>query len=151
MAKYIALLLLAFAGCNNTPEPTSSFSQPKNIILADPMNFDPTQWPMGEYTVQSVTLKGNILTLRVSCSSESPEDFELVAWNYWLESNPVQAHALLSFKPDTTTTDSVVRVLTFDLTPLRNAYSAVYRSQAGVISFHLRYLEPSKVVLRYEF
>ena len=151
MIKYIALLLVVLAGCNNSSDSTDNFSQPKNIVLANPVKFDSTQWSMGEYNLQSATLKGDILTLNVSCSGNSPKDFELVAWNYWLETDPVQAYALLSFKPDTINTGSVVRVLTFDLTPLKKAYNASYRSQSGVIIFRLRYLEPSRVELRYEF
>ncbi len=149
MAKYIVLLSALFAGCNNSSESISIVSQSKNIVMAS--NFDSTQWTRGEYNLQSATLKGDTLNLTVSCSGNSPKDFELVAWNYWMETSPVMADALLSFKPDTNNIGSVVRNLSFNLTPLRKAYSDSYRRQSGVIRFRLRYLEPARIELRYEF
>jgi hypothetical protein len=119
--------------------------------MADPAHFDSTQWVRGEYDIQAATITGDVLNLTVSCSGTSSKDFELVAWNYWMESSPVKADALLSFKPDTATPGSATRTPSFDLTPLKKAYSDSYRRQSGVVILRLKYLEPPRVSLRYEF
>jgi len=151
MTKYVALLFVAFVGCNNNPERILGSAPPIDIVLADPTSFDSAQWPAGQYILQSAALEGDILSLRVRCSTQSPADFQLVAWNYWLESNPVQVYAFLSFQPDTVNAGAAEVTVAFNLAPLKEAYRAAYQTQSGVIRFHVRYLEPSRAELRYEF
>ncbi len=141
---------LALVGCSYSPEPIGITTH-NEIVLANPTDFDSTQWPMGEYTLQSATLTGDILNLAVQCPGQSPSNFQLVAWSYWAESDPVQACALLSFNPDTVYSGSNVVTVAFNMAPMKNAWRMAYRRHSGVIRVLVRYLEQPRADLRYEF
>ncbi len=91
------MLGLFFIGCQNqslekspSEPPIKKVSQQAEpIILANPQKFDRTDWPQGQYTVKSIDLTGDILTIQVSYKGCRKHDFNLVAWNYFMESNPV--------------------------------------------------------------
>jgi hypothetical protein len=142
----------AFDSFGVLPPRTASFAitppLPRPIVME---RSDPSRWPVGNYTLHTAALDGDTLMLKVSCRAARDVTFNLVAWNWFMESNPVQAYALLSFQPDTTITENVFHTAFFDLTPLKEAYWHTYGFGAGTIILGIRYLEPARARLWYRF
>jgi hypothetical protein len=95
-----------------------------SVILADLGEFNREAWANDPYSFQVARIEGDMLQLTVSYSGGCAEhQFNLVAWNYFLESNPVQAHVLLAHNGNDDACDAIIaRDLRFDLSPLKEAY-----------------------------
>ena len=103
-------------------------NQPDSIIMTDPFNFDRRDWPDGNYYVREASIVNDILKVRVELVQATENDPDLVCWNYWLESEPVQAHVLLAYEEQNGAKEVVSeRELLFDLVPMKEAYQRSYR------------------------
>ena len=149
--KYLWILLIVFIECNDSAGVNSISSSSKKIILIDPIQYDSLKWSRGEFSIQSSKFEGDILLLNVECSGNIPKQFELIAYNYFLESDPVQADAILSFIPDTLNPGHSSHELSFDLRPLKNKHNELYGNISSTIILHIRISKSSKVDLRYVF
>lgn len=100
-------------------------------------------WPRDPAALRSVSLDGSLLRLEVEYSGGCREHlFDLVAWNGWLESYPVQVGVLLAHDDRGDACEALVtRQLTFDLGPLRRAYEQAYGRGSETIV--MRLIEPS--------
>ncbi len=147
----LVLFGVAVAGCDMLPwlPSGSSDAGTEAIIMADPADFDREDWPDGFYDVEEAEITGDILRLQVTYSGCREHDFDLVAWNYFMESHPVQAYALLAH--DREPCDMVLSAeLRFDLTPLKDEYQRQYGT-SGVIDLSLRDRGETYTTLRYAF
>lgn len=134
MKQLIVISLIALLSCSDLGLPPVT-QQSGAIILATPRDFDCEKWPVGNYSIQSSSLEGDLLKLSITCFGSLPRHFELIAWNYWLESNPVQVYAVLSFRSENPTAGSTKYDLTFDLSPMKEQWRHCYGQQTGTIAF----------------
>lgn len=149
----IILLVLVLGGCDLVADNSSAGLEqidPHEIVLADPADFAPEDWPSGTYTVTKAEIEGDVLHLRVTYGGCGDHDFELVAWNYFMESHPVQVHALLAHEREACEA-LFEKDLEFDLTPLKRAYQDSY-GMSGTIILSVR--DPGETffpTVHYEF
>lgn len=133
---------------------TFHFTNPSNtslekVIMAGEESFDRDNWANGPYSVADASIEDDILTLTVGYSGCSPHQFDMVFTNYFLESNPVQANAILpniseACRAFFQTTHS------FDLAPLKKSYQESYGKSGSInIRFSEDYQET--FYIEYEF
>ena len=98
-----------------------SDSHPEKVIMADTESFKRSNWAEGGYVISEDSLSGDTLFLTIGYSGCGPNEFDMVFYNYFKESNPVQADAIL---PNVAEACEAYFETThqFDLTPLRKAY-----------------------------
>ena len=103
--------------------------------------FSPTTagWPADPLTLDEVRVDGPILSFVAAYGGGCEEhSIDVVAWNGWLESFPVQVGAIAAHDGHSDPCDALVRSRRqFDLTPLRRAYEASYGPAAATIVINL--------------
>jgi len=151
LIAHVVPLVLMLGGCDLVPENSARLAQTDvdEIVMADPVDFVREDWPSGTYDVEKAEIEGDVLHLRVSYSGCGEHDFELVAWNYFMESHPVQAYALLAHEREACEA-LFERDLEFDLTPLKRAYQDSY-GMSGTIILGIRDHGETFVTVHYEF
>jgi hypothetical protein len=89
---------------------------------------DPTSWPGDPFQIQDAAVAGHMLQVRLSYGGGCrTHDVKAVAWNGWMESNPVQVRVFLSHEDFDDPCDAwITRDYQFDLIPLKLAYQASY-------------------------
>lgn len=104
---------------------------------------DPARYPRDAWALDSARIEGDTLWLRIRHGGGCERHrYALVAWNGWLESNPVQAGVLLAHDARDDACDALLSpVLRFDLAPLREAYLRDYGGAHGTVI--LRISDPS--------
>jgi hypothetical protein len=95
----------------------------------------PGAWPADPLTLDSLAIEGSELVVRVSygggCEQHS---VDLVFWNGFLESNPVQAEAILAHDARNDPCDAFITTTRrFDLSRLRDTFRDAYGSGSGTI------------------
>ncbi len=118
-----------------------------SAILPVVVDFDarPADLPEDPLDIRSVEIANEILTATVVYSGGCVEHaFALVAWNGWLESNPVQVGAVLAHNAFDDACDAVItRPVRFDLAPLRLAYREAYgTAPPGTTVLRIQVSEP---------
>ncbi len=111
--------------------------QAKEVIMADIEHGERSAWEDGNYLVEFIDLKDDILTLRISYSGCDISDVNMVFGNYFMESNPVQAHAFLP-KVNEACLAHFVQDYRFDLTNLKEAYLDGYQDTGGTIDISIK-------------
>lgn len=111
--------------------------QAKEVIIADTEHVDRSAWEDGNYLVDFVDLKDDILTLRISYSGCDISDVNMVFGNYFMESSPVQAYAFLP-KVNELCQAHFVKDYSFDLTNLKETYLEGYQDTGGTIDISIR-------------
>ena len=88
----------------------------------------PAGWPADALTLDEIRVDGPILTFVATFGGGCAQHtVDIVAWNGWLESFPVQIGAIAAHDARSDPCDAIVRSpRRFDLTPLRKAYEASY-------------------------
>ena len=99
----------------------ASDSRPEKVIMADTESFERSDWAGGGYIISEDSLSGDTLFLTIGHSGCGPHEFNMVFYNYFKESNPVQADAILPNIAEACAAFFQVEQ-EFDLTPLRKAY-----------------------------
>lgn len=89
---------------------------------------EPFLWPHDLAMVESRSIEGDHLTLRVSYPGGcAVHHLDLVAFGGWMESSPVQIQAFLSHDANGDQCEAwITRDMTFDLKPLKRAYQESY-------------------------
>lgn len=123
---------------------------PRKVILSDPSSTDRDSWENGAYNAGLVKLEGDIVTLNVGYSGCGEKDVNMVFGNYFLESNPVQAHAFLP-----SVEEACLAVFskdyTFDLSYLKESFNDFYPNQEGKINISIRENGETLEQFLYEF
>ncbi|GAB5410729.1 MAG: hypothetical protein BalsKO_30940 [Balneolaceae bacterium] len=115
----------------------SENNDPKEVLIANNENFDRESWDNGSYQVKLINIQNDSVTLNVSYSGCGVKDINMVFYNYFLESEPVQAYAFfpqindacLAFFSDE---------YSFDLSLLKENYLELYPGDSGVIDISIR-------------
>ncbi|SMO47498.1 META domain-containing protein [Gracilimonas mengyeensis] len=122
----------------------------KEVIMARQEDFDRSEWPDGMYQLDEANIAGDSLYIKITYSGCGPHDLNLVFNNYFMESLPVQAYAIITHKNEACR--AVFRSEeTFDLTPLKKEYRKGYGNGEGTIDISIRQNGETETKLRYEF
>ena len=137
------LLLVLCLACADPTEPPNGYWSTTDTwvgqIVITP-NANSPHWPSDAVTIQSLAIKGDSLELAVSFGGGCRDHtFVLLADAAWMESYPVQVGVRLSHEANDDACDALLsRVLRFDLTPLKAAYTSSYQATTGIIRLNLR-------------
>lgn len=135
-------VLFAAAGCD---DPTSPSTQASAYVVADALgevrvafDTDPEDWSADPLQIDSARVAGDILHVFATHGGGCVEhEYAAVAWNGWLESNPVQVGVLIAHEDSDDPCDALLSPeLRFDLGLLKIAYQEAYGA------------DPSELVLR---
>lgn len=114
----------------------------RRIIVA--FGSEGGSWPRDPYRLGRTEIVGDVLSLEVhyggGCHTHR---FDLVAWDGWLESFPVQTRVLLAHDDlDDPCDAALTEWLPVDLAPLRRSYRATYGESQGPTTIILRLWDP---------
>lgn len=155
-----AMLSLYYLNChNNTSDSDEStlgnmlFPDVKNglslndIVLSN--GTSPGDYRIDPYNLESVSIDGDSIYFTVSYSGGCKRhDFSLVAYNYFMESHPVQVSILLAHNSNEDACEALITKsdLSFNLLPLKNEYIKSYGSSSDKII--LRVLVSGSIVTK---
>lgn len=125
-------------------------AEPKKVILAGNNTSRDEDWENGPYNAEFININNDILTLKLGYSGCDIKDANMVFGNYFLESNPVQAHAFLP-QPDQACLAYFEKEYQFDLGPLKKAFNDAYPETEGIIYISIREDDETLEQFRYEF
>lgn len=127
----------------------AEYSSIKETIIANTVTFDTDEWPSGYHNVLESEIIADTLTLRIGYSGCGPHELNLVFYNYFMESLPVQAYAMISH-PEEPCDAYFETEENFDLTPLKKEFQESY-GEEGVIDISIFRRDTKEVTLRYSF
>ena len=129
--------LLICAACRESTGPDLSASTAGSIVVR--FNTRLTSLKRDLYDIESLRIDGDTLHLKVQHSGGcATHEYGLVAYNGWMESEPVQVGATLLHDGNGDQCDALLQPeLRYDLTPLRLAYAEAYRTSHGTIVIQL--------------
>jgi hypothetical protein len=124
---------------------------PGKIILANGSN--PSQWKMDHYTVDSVFIIGDSIHFNITFGGGcKTHDFLLAAYNYFMESYPVQAGILLSHDSNSDFCKALLtRNIAVDLSPLKQVYQNLYHENSGRIELSILFSMNEAKRIEYKF
>ncbi|PSQ98542.1 MAG: hypothetical protein BRD48_06860 [Bacteroidetes bacterium QS_9_68_14] len=169
----MVLLGFAVAGCDlfagDSPGPDDD---PEALdVVIDP-NVEPGEYPDDGYRIREVvgtdtlsdsrpdrpivtvgTLRTDTLTLRVQYGGGCEDhEFQLVADDAFMESNPVQAGVQLFHDGNGDTCEALLtETVRFNLEPLREQYEEMYGSGSGIMLLSFDLEKEKRLRVRYEF
>lgn len=128
----------------------SENTDPKKVLLTNNGNFDRNSWDDGSYQVELINIEDDIVTLNVGYSGCGVKDINMVFYNYFLESEPVQAYAVL---PQINDACRAVfsKEYSFDLSPLKEKHREISFGNSGSISISIRENGDTLEQFLYEF
>jgi len=107
---------------------------------------------MNSYTVNRAEFDADTLNIEVSYSGGCKHEFCLIAWSYFLESNPVQANLLLSHNANEDYYEAwVTSKLSIDMTPLKQEYYNQYGTVSDSIIVRILISSGEELNLIYKF
>lgn len=127
----------------------AEYSSIKKAIMANPTTFNKDDWPSGYHNVLESDIIDDTLHLRIGYSGCGTHELNLVFYNYFMESYPVQAYAMISH-PEEPCDAYFESKESIDLIPLKNEYQ-VYYSEEGVIDISIFRQYTKEIMLRYNF
>lgn len=125
------------------------YASSKKAIIADPATFDMDEWPSGLFGIIDAEIEGDTLNLRIGYSGCGLHEMNLVLYNYFMESHPVQAFATISH-PEEPCDAYFETEERYDLTPLKEEYQKSY-GEEGEIDISIIQDGNKEVSLRYQF
>jgi hypothetical protein len=155
--------LFCFPGCDkNGNEGTTDNLLVIDMVIAIPLDtnrvilsngFDSSSVIMDSYTVNYAEFDSDTLNIEVTYGGGCKEhQFLLIAWNYFLESYPVRANLLLSHNANGDACEALITSkLSFDMTPLKQEYSKLYRGENGSIILVILLSDDKQISLEYKF
>jgi hypothetical protein len=89
---------------------------------------DPAAWRADPLTLDSASIENDVLRVHVTHGGGCEQhQYAAVAWNGWLESEPVQVGVIIAHDDKDDACDALVKAeLRFDLIPLRQAFIRDY-------------------------
>lgn len=118
--------------------------------MGDPENFTRSDWPNSHYSLLESEITGDFLWLKVFYSGCGPHDLNVVFYNYFMESIPIQAHAVITHRNELC--DAVfISDEMFDLSPLKKKYQQLYGGENGEISISIQQNDSTLKQLLYNF
>ncbi|MGH7469241.1 MAG: hypothetical protein ACRENP_14895 [Longimicrobiales bacterium] len=152
----IVFCLLPGTSCQNG-DPTGPYvgADTAGSIRVD-FTTQPGRWHADQLVIDSASIASDVLHVHVhhggGCARHA---YAAVAYNGWLESNPVQVGAFLAHNANRDPCDALLNAhLRFDLVPLRDAYRKSYGPAAAELVIQLAEAFPwnhGPVTLRYRF
>jgi len=145
MQRLLVTLLVAALACSDGTEPaapnghwSASNTWAGQVIITP--DTDATHWPSDPVTIQGFTIRGDSLELAVSFGGGCRDHaFVLLSDAAWMESYPVQVGIKLAHDANGDNCKALIsRVLRFDLSPLKAAYSASYQATSGIMKLNIR-------------
>lgn len=130
------------AGSLLLAQPTGGSIQ--NIVLDDYQSAlkDPI-------TINKVTLDGDLLKIKVSYSGGCKEHIFTLISSGFMESYPVQVNLVLSHNANNDSCEAwLTEELSYDLSPLKQAYQQGYLEDSAIIIMHL---EGNEDAINYQF
>jgi hypothetical protein len=108
------------------------------VVLVD--QIDSAAWPSDTLAIESSSIDGDTLRLRVSYGGGCRTHlFQVIVEKAFMESFPVQVRARVAHESNDDPCDAIVeRTLRWDLSPLRERYRASYGTGSGAIAIQLR-------------
>ena len=101
------------------------------------------------FTINRVTLNGDLLKIKVSYSGGCKEHIFTLISSGFMESNPVQVNLVLSHNANNDSCEAwLTEDLSFDLSPLKQAYQQAYSEDSATIILNL---EGSEDAINYQF
>jgi len=134
-----ALLLLALPGCiSSSPAAPLDLLMTADDLVAPALlvsRNDPRPWPFDPWTFVSHRVEGDTLALEVQYGGGCREHrFALLIDPAFMESHPVQVAARLAHDADGDLCRALLtRTLRYDLTPLREHFTASYGPGRGAV------------------
>jgi hypothetical protein len=133
-----ACAVLLAAGCDDkSPVELMAADQAGRIVV----DFDGeiAGLPRDSWQLSNARIDGDTLHLRISHGGGcARHGYGLVAWNGWMESNPVQVGVVLLHESNDDPCDALLSPnLRFDLKPLRDAFVEAYGGPGGTIIINL--------------
>lgn len=122
----------------------------KEVVLADPANFERSDWPDGDYHSLEAVINRDTLSINLGYSGCAPHDLNLVFSDYFLESDQVQAYAVVAHKKEECRAAFITEE-NFDLTPLKEQYQEAYNEFLGNIEIIIQKGDETQQKLRYLF
>ena len=163
ISLFLLMILSCFSGCdkNGSEEITDNLIV-TDMVMAIPLDsdkvilsngFDSSSPIMDSYIVNYAEFGSDTLNIEVTYGGGCKEhQFLLIAWNYFLESYPVQANLLLSHYANGDACKALITSkLSFDMTPLRQEYSKLYGGENGSIILVISLSDDKQISLEYEF
>lgn len=100
---------------------------------------DPQRFPRDPLVLDSASITGDTLRLHVQHGGGCERHiYALVAWNGWLESDPVQTGVLLAHEDRNDPCDALLfPELRFQLGPMRDAWRRDYGAEHGTVVIRL--------------
>lgn len=128
----LVAIVLVMAGCDNPASPdshASSYIADRAIgeVLVG-FGTDPGDWSDDPFRVDSVEVRDDVLSVFGTHGGGcEAHEYAAVAWNGWLESNPVQVGVLIAHEDHDDPCDALLYPeLRFDLDALRRDYVESY-------------------------
>lgn len=167
MKRFLALIMMALSIYYLSCESKNDNEESLNNILFPDLNFssdvdcgkvilangiDPNQPVMDPYQVDYTRFNEDTLFIGVSYSGGCRDHgFCLIAWNYYLESYPVQANLLLSHNSNEDPCDAwISSELSIDISPLKEEYIKRF-GRADSLLLNIKISEGEDLNLVYKF
>jgi len=138
-----ALITGMLAACSDPAGPPAGYTGPDEVgRVVMSFGVDPLRFRRDAWALDSARIDGDTLRLRVTHGGGcARHGYALIAWNGWLESNPVQVGLLLAHDARGDACRALLSPeLRFDLEPLRAAWLADYHGEHGTLV--LRFSDP---------
>ena len=152
MQRLVVILLVATLACSKATEPaipnghwSASNTWAGQVVITP--DTDAPHWPSDQVTIQGFTIRGDSLELAVTFGGGCRDHaFTLLSDAAWMESYPVQVGVKLAHDANGDNCKALLsRVLRFDLSPLKAAYSASYQATSGIMKLNIRGTSASPV------
>ena len=150
--RRLLVVLIAAVACSDTSEPaapnghwSASNTWAGQVVITP--DTDASHWPADQVTIQGFTIRGDSLELAVTFGGGCRDHaFVLLSDAAWMESYPVQVGVKLAHDANGDNCKALLsRVLRFDLSPLKAAYSASYQATSGIMKLNIRGTSASPV------
>jgi hypothetical protein len=120
------LVLICAMACEDPAGPFAPADRSAPIVVA--FDTDPAAWRADPLTIDSASIENDVLRVHVTHGGGCEQhEYAAVAWNGWLESEPVQVGVIIAHDDKDDACDALVKAeLRFDLIPLRQAFIRDY-------------------------
>ncbi len=140
---YSLILIVTIGACSkNEPflaeDDNLAITSATDCDLISLVSFELIYYYSDPFEIKNASIRSNELVFDVAYGGGCGEvDFSLLVSNSFMESFPVQTHAVLVLKDNDTCKRKVTREICFDLTELAELYKSSYQTSKGSISISI--------------